>query len=134
VPTSCRSRLVQRFPARPASVAALRRAVDDYAAGGGIDERRREDIALAVSEAVSNAVVHAYADRDDPGEVRLDAWIDAGGLQIAICDHGVGMSPRVDSPGLGLGLPLMGKVTDRLLLEDSDPPPGTCVRMTFALR
>jgi anti-sigma regulatory factor (Ser/Thr protein kinase) len=126
--------LVQRFPARPASVAALRRAVDDYAASGGIDERRREDIALAVSEAVSNVVVHAYADRDDPGEVRLDAWIDPNGLQIAICDDGVGMAPRVDSPGLGLGLPLMGKVTDRLMLEASDPSPGTCVRMTFALR
>jgi anti-sigma regulatory factor (Ser/Thr protein kinase) len=114
-------------------VAALRRAVDQYAARGGVDERRREDIALAMSEAVSNVVVHAYADREEPGEVRVNAWFDARGLQIAICDDGLGMTPRVDSPGLGLGLPLMGKVADRLLLEDSDPPPGTCVRMTFAL-
>jgi anti-sigma regulatory factor (Ser/Thr protein kinase) len=125
---------VQRFPARPASVAALRRAVDDYATNGGVGEERREDIALAISEAVSNAVMHAYVGRDEPGEVRLDAWIDRGGLHVTVCDDGVGMAPRLDSPGLGLGLALMGQVADRLRLESSDPPSGMCVRMTFALR
>jgi len=125
---------MQRFPANPASVAALRRAVDDYAASGGVDERRREDIALAISEAVSNAVMHAYVGRDEPGEVRVDAWVDDGALHVAVCDDGVGMAPRIDSPGLGRGLALMGRVADRLRLEDSDPPPGVCVRMTFALR
>ena len=125
---------MQRCPASPGSVAALRRAVDDYAASGGVGERRRDDIALAISEAVSNAVMHAYIGRDEPGEVRVDAWIDEGALQVTVCDDGVGMAPRLDSPGLGLGLALMGQVADRLRLEDSSPPPGVCVRMTFALR
>lgn len=133
MPTSCTTRLTQRLPARPESVAALRRAVDDYAASGGIGERQREDIALAVSEALSNAVVHAYADRDEPGHVRIDAWIGEGMLQVCVSDDGVGMTPRVDSPGLGLGLALMGQVADRLRLEDSAPRPGLRVRMTFAL-
>jgi anti-sigma regulatory factor (Ser/Thr protein kinase) len=108
--------------------------VDDYAASGGVGERRREDIALAISEAASNAVMHAYVGREEPGEVRVDAWIEDGALQVTVCDDGVGMAPRMDSPGLGLGLALMGRVTERLRLEASSPPPGVCVRMTFALR
>jgi anti-sigma regulatory factor (Ser/Thr protein kinase) len=124
---------VQRFPARPESVGALRRAVDDYAENGGIAERRREDVALAVSEAVSNVIVHAYTDRDEPGDVQLDAWIDDGALHVCVSDDGVGMTPRLDSPGLGLGLALMGQVAERVRLESRDPQPGVCVRMTFAV-
>jgi anti-sigma regulatory factor (Ser/Thr protein kinase) len=110
----------------------MRRAVDDYAASGGVGERRREDIALAVSEAVSNAVMHAYAGRDAPGEVRVDAWIADGLLHVTVGDEGAGMAPRLDSPGLGLGLALMGQIADRLRLEDS-PGSGMRVRMSFAL-
>jgi serine/threonine-protein kinase RsbW len=103
--------------------------VVDYAARGGASERRREDIALAVSEALSNVVVHAYDGRDIPGDVRVDAWIEEAALQVAVSDDGIGMAER----RLGLGLALMGHVSDRLRLESGDSMPGMCVRMTFAL-
>ena len=56
-----RERFQQRLFADPQSVSALRRAVVAFAATAGATEDTRDAIALAVSEAVTNAVMHAYA-------------------------------------------------------------------------
>ncbi len=128
-----RSRLEQRLPARPESITTLRRAVVEYAAGGGVSQRRREDVALAISEALSNVVMHAYDDRDVPGDVWVDAWIDGDALQITVGDDGSGIARRRPSPGLGLGLALIGQVADTLQIERYGSGPGLRVRMTFAL-
>ncbi len=124
-------KLRERLPARPQSVGLLRTIVSDFAAGNGASERQRAAVALAVSEAVSNAVVHAYAGRDDPGVVAVDAEICDRTLRVAVCDDGGGMRPRIDSPGLGLGLGLIARLSDQLELTETTP--GVCVRMTFAL-
>ena len=42
------------------------------------------------------------------------------------------MSPHPDSPGLGLGLPLIGAVTTKLEIERHQPH-GTSVSMRFSL-
>ena len=88
-------------------------------------------MALAVSEALSNVVVHAYRARDEPGEMRVDAWIDDHALEVAVSDDGIGMAAHRDSPGLGLAL--MGQVSGRLRLESGGWARGLRVRMTFAL-
>lgn len=133
MPVSHRSRLEQRLPARPENITALRRSVVQYAADGGVSERRREDVALAVSEALSNVVVHAYDGHDEPGDVWVDAWIHRNALQVSVCDDGNGMTRRSPSPGLGLGLALIGTVADALRIENEDASPGVRVRMTFSL-
>jgi len=92
-----------------------------------------DDVALAVSEALSNVVVHAYADREQPGDVRVQMWTVHDALHVAICDDGVGMIPRTDSPGLGLGLAIMGRIADHLQLESRDGGSGLRVLMTFGL-
>ena len=69
----------QRLVARPASVGPLRRGVVAFAAASGASERQREDIALAVSEALSNAVVHAYAGSESPGDDRRGR-VDVGAI------------------------------------------------------
>jgi stage II sporulation protein AB (anti-sigma F factor) len=53
-----------------------------------------------VSEAVTNAIVHAYPD-GAPGQVRLEAWLDDELLTVVVADDGVGMSSGRGSPGLG---------------------------------
>ncbi len=127
----CQDRFRERLPARPQSITPLRQAVVGYAESCGASERRREDIALAVSEAVSNAVLHAYVGRQVAGAVGVEAWIQGSRLVVVVFDEGHGMSQRDDSPGLGLGLGLIERMTDGLELEDMRP--GLRVRMTFAI-
>ena len=89
-------------------------------------------VELAVSEAVANVVVHAYRDResiDDPGRVRLTLDLDASGAWIVVADDGLGMSPRADSPGLGLGLSLIANLCADLEIEQRAD--GTTVHMRF---
>jgi len=91
-------------------------------------------IALAVSEAVTNAVIHAYRDRDpadEPGRVRLTLEVDAHGVLVVVDDDGVGMSPRPDSPGFGVGLPLIANLCDDFAIYQRAG--GTSVQMRFGL-
>lgn len=131
--TDCQSRLQERLPAQPESIAPLRRAVVAYAGSNGASERQREDIALAVSEALSNAVLHAYVGREVAGDVGVDARIDDRVLEVVVADGGGGMTPRTDSPGLGLGLALIGRLTEEMRIESPDPATGVRVYMTFLI-
>jgi len=133
VSTDCRWRLHERLPARRESIAPLRRAVVEFADANGVSDRRCEDVALAVSEALSNAVLHAYVGHDGPGLVAVNAWMLERSLEVIVCDEGVGMLPRSDSPGLGLGLSLMARIAERLEVESLEPLPGVRVRMRFAV-
>lgn len=121
-------------PALPRYVASLRRAAVAFAAEAGADRLQLENIGLAMSEAVSNSVIHAYSDDSAPGPVIVTAKVDDGGIVVMVCDEGRGMVPRSDSPGLGLGLSLIARVTQRLEIEDRSPLPGVRLRMTFALQ
>ncbi len=116
------------LPAVPTSPSAARRAVLDALSGIAVD---RDAVSLVVSEAVTNAVVHAYRDWDHPGRVRVSASLDAEGVDVAVADDGIGMRPRTDSPGIGLGVPLMTDLADRVELESGSP--GTRVAARFLL-
>lgn len=121
------------LPAIPASVTALRHGVGDFAAGAGVGDPVLTGVKLAVSEAVTNAVVHAYVDAAAPGEVRVRACVRDGVLRVTVADDGCGMVPRLDSPGLGVGLPFIAHIADTLDIDSGDAG-GTELRMTFELR
>ena len=55
----------------PSSVTALRHAVADFVVAAGVGEPVLTGVKLAVSEAVTNVVVHAYVGAERPGEVRV---------------------------------------------------------------
>lgn len=114
----------------PAAVPLLRGALADFLTGAGIGEPLLTSAKLAVSEAVTNAVVHAYVDAPQPGLVRVAASIEGGSLLVEVCDDGSGMMPRLDSPGLGVGLPVIAHNTDTLDIGHS-PRGGTLLRMSF---
>ena len=58
--------------------------------------KQLDSIRLAVSEAATNVVVHAY--EDDAGRILLDAGLSAGELWVLIADDGLGMRPQIQSP------------------------------------
>jgi anti-sigma regulatory factor (Ser/Thr protein kinase) len=122
-------RLELRTQATPAAVPGLRRAVVDFAELHGVGVA--PDVALAVSEAVTNAVLHAYRDHRG-GPVRVVACAEPQRLVVVVRDYGCGMSPHPNSPGLGLGLSVIGRLTSELDIERPEQGGGTRLRMCFA--
>ncbi len=118
------------LPARAENVAVVRHALGGLGEALELDPQTLSDVKLAVTEACTNVVVHAYARSEGPMEVA--ATIDAGVLRVTVRDEGLGILPRADSPGLGLGLPLIATLTESLELGKSDDD-RTEVTMIFRL-
>jgi anti-sigma regulatory factor (Ser/Thr protein kinase) len=125
-------RLSLAWAAVPASVAEARRAVAEYAASVGVDSDTLAALRVAVSEAVTNAVVHAYLDATAPGPVHVTAERTDEGMWVEVSDEGRGMIPRPDSPGIGLGLPMIARTTAGFELYERDGG-GTVLKMRFRL-
>ena len=121
-------------PAVAENVAPIRHAIDQLAERLGAPEDLRTDIALAVGEACANVVVHAYPPGDvGPLIVQAQLSDDKRDLVVVVTDQGQGMVPRPDSPGLGLGLPLIANLSERLEIRDGPDNVGTELQMAFSL-
>jgi serine/threonine-protein kinase RsbW len=116
--------------AEPESVPATRHTLTQFAVEAGADRAKVEAVRLATSEALTNAVLHAYP--EEPGSVYVTAALVADELWVLIADDGRGLEPRTDRPGLGLGLGLISQVTDELAIVPRARG-GTEVRMRFDL-
>ncbi len=124
--------LAQTYPAAVESIAALRATVGDFAARAGASRATVERIKLAVSEAATNVLVHAYhADRS--GLIHIQGSVAAGEVRITVADTGTGLrATDHDRPGLGLGLALISHLADNVqFLRGSTR--GLRVLMSFAL-
>ncbi len=115
------------LPALPSSVSRARRVVGDYAMSHGVDP---DDVKLAVSEAVTNVIVHAYHEGDG-GEITIIARPNGAALAVTITDAGRGIAPTPGGSGLGLGLPLIGRVTRSVEISSGDGGLGTRLTMRF---
>jgi serine/threonine-protein kinase RsbW len=122
-------RLNLRLPAEPASVPTFRRRASQFAAEHGVDKEVVADVALAVSEAVTNAVKYANVSAAE-GVVELSAATSNDWLEVKVRDHGKGFG-KGSSDGLGLGLAIIARLcADLKIIQEGD---GTEVRMRFPL-
>jgi serine/threonine-protein kinase RsbW len=117
--------------ARAENIAIVRHALGGFGEAFEVPESKLADIRLAVTEACSNVVVHAYPN-DEEGPMEVLASMDDGELTVLVRDWGAGVRPRSDSPGLGLGLSLMAALAETVQLG-RDEEERTEVRMTFSL-
>ena len=123
-------RLELRLEAVPDSVGLARQAVVAFAARHEL--AAAPDVALAVTEAVTNAVVHAYRG-GATGQVRVVACAQEAGLLVVVRDYGCGMLPNPGSPGAGLGLAVIGALAGEMNIERPDEGGGTRIRIRFKL-
>lgn len=120
-----------RLPVSSESVTVGRRAAAQFAEETGCSAETLWRVRLAVSEALSNVVLHAHVPEDAAqAELTLSAEARPGQVVITVADDGTGLRARADSPGMGLGLALIAKSCDELEL-DTGAEGGTVVRMTF---
>jgi anti-sigma regulatory factor (Ser/Thr protein kinase) len=125
--------LQSSYPAIPGSVPIARAAVVAAAAEAGAAPQLIEDVRLAVSEALTNVVVHAYRAAPEPGRFEVAAARAGNEFWVLVSDAGCGMHPRDDSPGLGLGLALMVQLSDGMDVAERSMG-GTELVLRFALR
>jgi anti-sigma regulatory factor (Ser/Thr protein kinase) len=119
------------MPARAEGVGVVRQALTGVADALDFDASVLADMKMAVTEACTNVVVHAY---EDEGMLEVEMLAGDEGLTIVVRDHGAGIQPRParhGAPALGLGLPLIAALSDAFELSGASGS-GTEVRMTFA--
>src|SRR3954469_20844332 len=102
------------LPAVPTAVGSIRRELDAALARIEVPPLRRHDVALVLTEAAANVVVHAYGDVPTPGPLYALAAMTGPNLRLDVFDRGRGMTPGSESPGLGVGLALMARLADGL--------------------
>ncbi len=122
-----RESVVLELASEPSSIKLARDAVSDLAERVGASAR---DVKLAVSEAVTNAVVHAFRGRE-PGWISVKAHMNRGMLLVVVADNGIGMVPNPDSAGLGMGISLITQLAHDVHI-DSDAE-GVKLSMSFGV-
>jgi stage II sporulation protein AB (anti-sigma F factor) len=124
------------FQSLPANVAFARVTVAAFASQLDFTLNDLEEIKVAVSEAVANAIVHGYENRTD-GTVFISMSIGDLALELKIWDYGVGipdvkkamqLTYSTDPERMGLGFVFMQSFMDSLHV-DSTPGKGTTVTM-----
>ncbi|HUV15228.1 MAG TPA: ATP-binding protein [Pelolinea sp.] len=110
------------FPGRFSSLELIRNFFTGAAGQAGLDKKSIEDVQLAVDEAASNIINHAYGG-EDQGEIECSYSINPEGMKIIIRDFGKPFDPNlVKQPDLvsdvcyresgGLGLHFMKSLMD----------------------
>jgi serine/threonine-protein kinase RsbW len=110
-------------------VTTLRHRAAAFATAQGAEPDVVADVALAVSEAVTNAVKYAYEEEAE-GTVELAASVEEPWLEIRVRDSGTAFG-RGSEDGLGLGLAIIARLcADMTIVQEGS---GTEVRMRFPL-
>jgi serine/threonine-protein kinase RsbW len=130
VTTRVHEELNETYPAVAASIKHARRSVAQFAARSGIGDAALDAIRLAVSEAVTNVVLHAYRDRT--GTFHLTAAVAGEELWVLVADDGCGYKTPPQQPGLGWGLTIIAQHSKHYIITERATG-GTEVRMRFPI-
>lgn len=135
--TKANNEVTLAFPSRSSNEGFARAAVSCFAAQMDPTLNELEDIKTAVSEAVTNAIVHAYPDRLGRVTMRL-RLLEGNELEVQVKDSGVGIADveQARTPLFttgneersGMGFTIMESFMDGLKVK-SAPGKGTTVTM-----
>lgn len=132
------------WPADPHQLPAIREDVRGWLKPLQLTEDARQDLVLAVSEAASNVLAHAYPPASQVAgtsgtntassgrdTVEMTYWIDDGRVWIEIVDRGAWKTPKDSVDGHGLGIPMMQRLVDSVMIQYGAR--GTSVLMSHPL-
>lgn len=129
------NRIKMSFPSNSENVGIARVTAAAFAAQLDLTLNDIEEIKVAVSEAISNAVIHGYGEK--VGEIEFTLGLDGSRLEFVITDFGKGIADiaqarqpsfSTDPERMGLGFVFMESFMDELVVE-SAVGKGTTVRM-----
>ena len=103
--------------AHPRQLAPLRAEVRRWLAPFALTEDDEDDLVLAVSEAASNSVEHAYTPPTADDTVELTFWTEHHALCVDIVDHGHWRTPSGQPTGRGRGIQIMQRLVAFVLIH-----------------
>ena len=123
------------IPARPEYITLCRLALTGIARVSELSDEVLADLKLALTEAASNSVRHAYSGNDRPGVVEISYELRPDRLVIEVRDEGDGFDPA-DAQGPpeelsegGLGIAIIRAIADEV--EIGRQPGGKGSRLRF---
>jgi serine/threonine-protein kinase RsbW len=126
-----------RMDARPENLVLARLALGGVAARTPLGDDVVADLKLAVTEACTNAIEHAYAGNPGANEIVVRFALDDDALAVEVQDWGVGFDTEIEPPRdeelrdrAGVGLMLIRSLTDELTIESG----GAGSTISFAKR
>jgi anti-sigma regulatory factor (Ser/Thr protein kinase) len=128
--TSVHEELGESYLAVASSIPHARSAVTQFAARSGIAGEQSDAVRLAVTEAVTNAVKHAYP--ETTGAFHVAAAVTGEELWVLVADDGCGRQTPSQRPGLGWGLTLIAQHSEEYVITERATG-GTEVRMRFPI-
>lgn len=134
---SYRNEMNLKFLSLSENESFARLAVASFCSNRNLTVEEISDIKTAVSEAVTNCVVHAYA--ENLGEIEINCIVTDSNIQIDIIDHGVGIenvnealkpffTTKPDMERSGMGFTVMEGFMDKMSV-DSEKGKGTKVTL-----
>jgi serine/threonine-protein kinase RsbW len=122
-----RAPVVMRALAEPSAIAVARQVATAVALVAGMDAEGVQDVKVAVTEAFTNAVRHAYPD-SAPGPVTVAAWTTSRAVVLSVRDEGVGVDAGRGHES-GVGMLTMAALASELSVRTSER--GTELIMAF---
>jgi serine/threonine-protein kinase RsbW len=119
------------LPARAENIGIVRQVLGAFADALALPEAVAADMRLAVTEACTNVVRHAYG--NGGGTIDVVARPHGDGLEVVVADSGRGLGRSSDTAGPGLGLPLIAALADTLEI-DRNAAAGSRLVMSFRPR
>ena len=107
------------WPAHPGQLASIRTQVHSWLAPLDLTEESKEDLVLAVNEAASNSVEHAYHPPALGDTVEVTFWTEAHAVCLEIVDHGAWRVSSGRSTGRGRGIEIMQLLASVLIHHDA---------------
>ena len=128
-----------RIPAKAEYIALARLALAGLAELSGMDEETLADLKLALTEAVSNSIRHAYDQAG--GHVEIAYGLNATHLEVEVVDDGAGFDPErppaLDGEELaegGLGIAIIRTVVDEFEIHSRPGVRGSRLRFVKCIR
>jgi len=126
--------LTLSLPAHERLLRATRQAVAGYLRACDVGDEVVEDVVLAVDEACSNVLRHAFPGSAALGTYELRADLRPGEIAIEVIDRGVGFDPMAKGSGgllqlSGRGMEIMRRLMTSVEVESISPGGGTRLLM-----
>jgi serine/threonine-protein kinase RsbW len=108
----------------------VRHVIGALANALSLPQQTIDDMRLAVTEACTNVVRHAY---EGDGHIEVVIRPDGDAINVIVADRGRGLGPSPDVAGPGLGLPLIAALADKLEIDHASQA-GSRLLMSFLRR